>query len=39
MANMKQTKCMAIKAKCDKGLYVPTFYLNGEAIKTTSNES
>ena len=30
---------MAIKPKCDKALYVPTFYLNGEAIKTTSKES
>ena len=39
VANMKKTKCMAMKPKCDKVLYVPTFYLNGEAIKTASKES
>ena len=26
---------MAVKPKCDKALYVQTFYLNGEAIKTS----
>ena len=30
---------MAIKPKCDKAPYVPTFYPNREAIKTTSKES
>ena len=35
VADMK-TKCMAIKHKCAKALYVPTFCLNEEAIKTTS---
>ena len=39
VANMKKTKCMAIRPKCDKALYVPIFYLNGVAIKTTSKES
>ena len=39
VANMKKTKCKAIKPKCDKALYVPTFYLNGVAIKKTSKES
>ena len=39
MANMKKTKCMATKPKCDKVLYVRTFYLNGKVNKTTSKES
>ena len=39
VANMKKTKCMAIKPKYDKALYVRTFYLNGKVNKTTSKES
>ena len=27
VANMKKTKCMAIKPKCDKALYVPIFFI------------
>ena len=33
MANMKKTKCMAIKPKCDKGLYVQTFILKDRQLK------
>ena len=39
VVNMKKTKCMTIKPKCDKVLHVPTFYMNGNAIKTTCKES
>ena len=28
VADMKKTKCMAIKPKCDKALYVPTFWMD-----------
>ena len=39
VANMKKTKCMAIKLKCDKSLHVSTLYINEEAIETASKES
>ena len=39
LINMKKTKYMVIKPNCYKVLHVPTFYVYGKAIKTTSIES
>ena len=39
VVNMKKTKCMTIKPKCDKVLHVPTVYMNGNAIETKCKES